>query len=202
MNWQTWTAGWMTDLLSIWTAANMLDWSTRPIRSAQSPQGWQWSCWSDWACSAGRQEVASCAGVSPSFSVPQCCHHNLHIHTQQFLTQIFFLPWQADVLQLVKTSRTGMKDSEFERTNPGDEIYWSHIKWNVYKNGRKERQFVHTAPQSAVVDLYGGETVTAQVELSLHLEADWVPLQDRPLTAAGVSLLTGKERDVWLTRNM
>lgn len=50
-----------------------------------------------------------------------------------------------------------------------------------------------TAPQRAIIDLYGGETVTAEVVLSLHFETGRVPLQNRPITAAGVCLLTGKD---------
>ena len=59
-----------------------------------------------------------------------------------------------------------------------------------------------TAPQCAFIDLYGGETVTAEVELSLHFETGRVPLQDGPITAAGECLLTERrfERSFHLKR--
>lgn len=50
-----------------------------------------------------------------------------------------------------------------------------------------------TAPQCAIMDLYGGQTVTGEVELSLHFETGRVPLQNHPVTAAGECLLTGKD---------
>lgn len=40
------------------------------------------------------------------------------------------------------------------------------------------------------MDLYGGQTVTGEVELSLHFETGRVPLQNHPVTAAGECLLT------------
>lgn len=49
------------------------------------------------------------------------------------------------------------------------------------------------------MNLYGAQTVTAEVELLLHFKTRRVPLQDRPVTAAGVRLLTGKDRKVLFT---
>lgn len=43
------------------------------------------------------------------------------------------------------------------------------------------------------MDLYGRETLTTEVELPLYLETGRVPLQNRPITAAGVRLLTGRD---------
>lgn len=55
-----------------------------------------------------------------------------------------------------------------------------------------------TAPQCTLMDLYGSQTITAEVELSLHFQTGGVPLQNGPVTAAGVCLLTGKKREAWL----
>lgn len=49
-----------------------------------------------------------------------------------------------------------------------------------------------TTPQHTVVDLDGGQTVTANEELLLDSETDRVPMQNRPIAAAGERLLTGK----------
>lgn len=45
-----------------------------------------------------------------------------------------------------------------------------------------------TAPQRTVVDLDGGQTVTADEELLLDFETERVPLQDGPIAAAGERL--------------
>lgn len=50
-----------------------------------------------------------------------------------------------------------------------------------------------TAPQCPIMDLYRGQSVTAKGELSLHLETGRVPLQNRPVTAARICLLTGRD---------
>lgn len=44
------------------------------------------------------------------------------------------------------------------------------------------------------MDLYGGQMVTAEVELSLHFKTRWVPLQYCSITAAGVHVLTRKQK--------
>lgn len=50
-----------------------------------------------------------------------------------------------------------------------------------------------TTPQRTVVDLDGGQTVTADKQLLFDFETDRVPLQNRPVTAAGEHPLPGNE---------
>lgn len=146
------------------------------MRIAKSPLEWQWSCWRCWACFVGHQEVPSFVGASHRFSVPQCCHHNLNIHRHLYSTKKhvrFFLvcfckECESEINVLMKL--TEQKSLRLE-----------------HKEDR-----VLTAPKCAIMNLYGWETVTLEVELSFHSKTCRVPLQNCPITAAGVCLLTGK----------
>lgn len=55
-----------------------------------------------------------------------------------------------------------------------------------------------TTPQRTVVDLDGGQAVTADEELLLDSESDRVPLENCPITAAGERLLTVTQSPGWV----